>query len=215
MALTSEKITDYASLQTQIENVLNRDDIDADAPMLIQLAEQSLERDERCRKLQYKGTFTIQAEGDSLPTDYDSLEDWYHDGPTYYGPIEIVPANVLPLYNAKHGDSGAPRVAAIVEGNVYYGPSTDGTYSTTMTYWRKILPLSDTQTTNWLLLDSPDIYLFAALAEAEPFLKNDTRVALWQSKLERALEMLDSETKRKQFSGKMVRRVRPRRVIGG
>jgi hypothetical protein len=215
MALTSEQITDYASLQTQIENVLNRDDIDADAPLLIQLAEQALARDERCRKLQYKGTFSIAAEGDSLPADYDHLEDWYHDGPTYYGPIEIVPANVLPIYNAKYGGSGVPRVAAVIEGAVYYGPSTDGAYSTTMSYWRKILPLSTTQTTNWLLLDSPDIYLFAALAEAEPFLKNDSRVALWQSKLERALEMLDSETKRKQFSGKMVRRIRPRRVIGG
>lgn len=215
MALTSEKITDYASLQTQIENVLNRDDIDADAPMLIQLAEQRFERDERCRKLQYKGTFTISAEGDTLPTDFDSIEDWYHDGPTYYGPIESVPLHVVSQYNAKYGGSGVPRVAAFIEGAVYYGPSTDGTYSTKMTYWRKILPLSATQTTNWLLLDSPDIYLFGALVEAEPFLKNDARVALWKSKLDEALEALDSETKRKQFSGKMVRRVRPRRVIGG
>lgn len=208
-------ITSYSTLKTEVANVLNRTDLTSDLPLLIQLAEQNFERDERCRKLQDHGSFVINADGDSMPSDYDSIEDWYYDGPTYYGPIEVVPLSTVALYKAHNGPTGVPRVAAIVDGSVRYGPSPDTSYSTKLSYWRKIVPLSDSVADNWLLLDSPDIYLFGTLCEAEPFLKNDARIVVWKQKLEEALIKLDAETQRKQFSGAMVRRIPARRVIGG
>lgn len=215
MALTSELITTYASLQTQIENWLNREDQSDNIPTFIQLAEQTLSRDIRVRKLQDRGTFTINADGDALPSDFDSMEDWYLDGPTYYGSIELVPAAVIPAYRAAYGTTGVPRVAANVENVLRYGPQPDQAYDSKMTYWRKIAELSSSQTTNWLLLDSPDVYLFASLVEAEPFLKNDDRVQLWKGKLDEALEGIEDETERRQFSGPLRGRRLPRRIIGG
>jgi hypothetical protein len=208
------QITSYATLKTEVANWLNRSDLSSDAGTFVQLAEQSFERDERCRKLADRGTFNITADGDTLPSDFDSMEAWYHNGASsFYGEIEIVPAEIVQRYNRQFGPTGTPAVAAITEGVVRYGPAPDATYATLMTYWRKIVPLSDSQTDNWLLLDSPDIYLYGALVEAEPFLKNDPRMALWQAKLERALNMLAEETQRKQLSGTMVRR--PKSAIGG
>jgi len=207
------QITSYATLKTEVANWLNRDDLVDDIPTFIQLAEQTLERDWRTRKLQDRGTFTVSADGDTLPSDFDSMEAWYHDGPTYYGEIEIVGAEVVQRYNQQYGPTGVPKVAAITGSTIRYGPAPDTSYSTLMTYWRKILPLSDSQADNWLLLDSPDIYLYGTLVEAEPFLHNDARVQLWISKLTSAMDSLSAEAQRRQFSGTMRRRAR--RVIGG
>jgi len=51
---------------------------------------------------------------------------------------------------------------------------------------RDIDALSDSNTTNWVLTNHPDVYLFGALAEASPYLGNDERSVLWQTKYEAA-----------------------------
>jgi len=52
---------------------------------------------------------------------------------------------------------------------------------------RDIDSLSVSNTTNWVLTNHPDVYLFGALAEASPYLGNDERSVLWQAKYEAAL----------------------------
>ena len=51
---------------------------------------------------------------------------------------------------------------------------------------RDIDSLSVSNTTNWVLANHPDVYLFGALAEAAPYLGNDERSVLWQSKYQAA-----------------------------
>ena len=65
------------------------------------------------------------------------------------------------------------------------GPAGAGRIS--LVYRQGIPPLGDARGTNWLIARHPDLYLYAALLEAEPFLRNDSRVALWQSMLETAI----------------------------
>ena len=52
---------------------------------------------------------------------------------------------------------------------------------------RDITALSDGNTTNWVLTNHPDVYLFGALAESAPYLGDDQRVLVWQGKYEAAL----------------------------
>jgi hypothetical protein len=47
-------------------------------------------------------------------------------------------------------------------------------------YWQRFLPLSDTQTTNEILNVYPELYLYGALIEAEPYLVNDERIGIWK-----------------------------------
>jgi hypothetical protein len=58
-------------------------------------------------------------------------------------------------------------------------PTPDTTYDGELTYYAKIPSLSDSNTSNWLLAYAPDLYLYGALVEAEPYLKNDERIAVW------------------------------------
>jgi hypothetical protein len=48
-------------------------------------------------------------------------------------------------------------------------------------YYQDIPKLSASQTTNWLLGDAPDAYLYGSLMQAAPYLGEDERVAIWSS----------------------------------
>jgi len=51
---------------------------------------------------------------------------------------------------------------------------------------RDIDSLSDSNTTNWVLTNHPDVYLFGALSESAPYLGQDERAVLWQAKYDAA-----------------------------
>ena len=53
--------------------------------------------------------------------------------------------------------------------------------------------------TNVVLNEAPDIYLFGALLQAEPFLLNDERVALWRDQFDRAIEQLNNVREREEY----------------
>ena len=68
-------------------------------------------------------------------------------------------------------------------------------------YWAKIPALSDTVTTNWLLDKYPDLYRYASLSSAEPFLKNDERTGLWASKAGQIMQEVEAHDEHDLFSG--------------
>lgn len=47
--------------------------------------------------------------------------------------------------------------------------------------------------TNWLSENHEEAYLYAALAQAEPFIKNDSRITLWKSLLDEAIADIKRE----------------------
>jgi len=214
-------VTTYASLQTHIADILNRSDLTSVLPNFVQQFEVSARRgitisDGRTmpvRQLIDRGSFAISADGTALPTDIDSIESLYHDGPTYFGPIAIVAADQIGLLKSAHGDTGVPQYAAITGGSLRFAPEPDATYTLKMTYWQKLTALSASNTTNWLITNHPDIYIYGCLLESAPYLKDDARLQLWQEQLERRVIALEADNERKQFGGgSTVRRFTP---IGG
>jgi hypothetical protein len=74
--------------------------------------------------------------------------------------------------------------------------------------------LSDANTSNWLLERHPDVYLYGALLQAAPYLRDDERVALWTPLYGQAIEDMILQNERAAFSqGRMAMTVRPTRVI--
>lgn len=57
--------------------------------------------------------------------------------------------------------------------------------------------LDDENQTNWLTEYAPNLLLYGALLEATPFLKNDERIAVWQSNYDRAAQVLNGEDMQK------------------
>jgi hypothetical protein len=207
-------ITNYSELKTAVANWLDRSDLTAYVPDYITLAESKLRKDRQVRKIQVRVPFSVSTEKVDVPSDFRQIKSLYHDGPTYYGPIDIVGEGELAQEKHLNGaDSGVPAKAAYVSDQIWFSPEPDATYSLVMTYETSLVALSDSNTTNWLITNHPEIYLYAALVESAPFLKDDARIATWETMLSKALGLLYQNTQRQEFSGHMVSR--PRRPIGG
>lgn len=197
----------YAELQTAVgTNWPNRSDLSSRVPEFIALAEAELRKDERCRRLENHGDFAVDAESETLPTDLLSISSLAHNGPTYYGPIEIVGVDQLATLRGLYGPSGTPRYAAVAEGTILFAPVPQETYTLRLTYWQGVPALSDSATTNWLLTSHPDIYLYASLIQVAMFLVEDERVPMWEAKLDKSLEAMRVHNWNLQFGGGQMRR---------
>lgn len=199
-------ITSYATLQTSIGNWLNRPDLTSVIPEFIGAAEEFFKNDVRLKKL-VTDDFTISSDALAVPANFDVLESWYYDGPTYFGPIEIVGADDLGTLKGRYGSSGVPRYAAIQDGKFRFAPAPDGSYSTKIAYWRSLGTVADG--TSWLFDEAPYLYLFKSLEAAAPFLKDDNRVPVWAREVETRIEQIRRKTGEEQFSGTLRRHFRP------
>lgn len=110
----------------------------------------------------------------TLPTDcraVQSLRLAY--GGTYH---EIRP--LAPERLADTLATGFPAGYVLVNGSVQTIGGT-GAEDYALTYRQAIPALSDSATTNWLILREPGLYLYSALAHSAPFLKDDGRIMTW------------------------------------
>jgi len=197
----------YAQLQTEIANWLDRTDLTSEIPTFIELAEASFNRTIRAPDMITKDdSFSISSQYTTLPT--DTLE-------IIRIVIDLQPVIVLEYLSPE--DLSELRVALTGTGKPYYFTliggasnqlevlrSPDQTYTSSIIYYTRIPALTDSATTNWLLTNNPDIYLFGALVEAEPYLKNDERMPLWTSRLEQALTTLRLQGERELHSGSSI-----------
>jgi hypothetical protein len=60
-------------------------------------------------------------------------------------------------------------------------------------YYERIQPLDSTNQSNWFTQYAPQALLYGSLLQAMPFLKNDERMAMWQSQYSQIMEVLKVE----------------------
>ena len=76
-------------------------------------------------------------------------------------------------------------------------------------YYAKIPALSADNTTNWLLISRPQIYLYASLLESAPLLQDDQRTQLWKAALDQAIDDLVKADARRRWSNPTMRLTGP------
>jgi hypothetical protein len=67
-------------------------------------------------------------------------------------------------------------------------PVADADYSVELFCLARPLALSASNASNWILADHPDAYLYGALAQSAPYLREDARVTVWQSSFSTAID---------------------------
>jgi len=117
-------ITSHASLKTVVADWLNRADLTDAIGNFIANAEDFLRRDPRVRNLNNQ-LYTIIQDKQEAPASMNILEDWAHDGPTYFGPIEMVTPGTLSEKKGKYGATGVPQWAAKIDGKFHFAPEPD------------------------------------------------------------------------------------------
>ena len=189
--------TDYATLQTTVASYLARTDLTVQIPEFIRLAQDRLVRDLRIRQMLKVATADTTA-GDStvsLPSDFVAMKDLHIQGNP---PQTIKFLSVSNFYrNAFTSQLGLPSRYTMLGAEFQFAPIPDSVYTLQMVYFYKPEYLSDTVSSNLWLANTPDLLLYAALGEAEPYLMTDERLNTWAGMYDRgvtALRQSDDES---------------------
>jgi hypothetical protein len=201
-------ITTYAELQTATANWLDRTDLTARIPEFIELAEANFNRVIRQPDMVAKDdSFSISGRYTTLPTDTLEIVRIVLDL-TPVIVLEYLTPEEISERRATMNATGKPYYFTVIGGSsnqLEVVPSPDSTYTSSIVYYTRIAALSDAATSNWLLAAHPDIYLFGTLVEAEPYLKNDERMPMWTSRLDKALMALRLQGERELHTGSSLR----------
>ncbi len=72
-------------------------------------------------------------------------------------------------------------------------PTPDAAYPVEIIYYQLLPLLDDANQTNWLTEYAPRLLLYATLLEATPFLKDDSRIPVWQGFYDREAGMTNGQ----------------------
>lgn len=175
-------ISTLANLETQVLSFMHRAQIlDTDGTTnvrnLVELGELWLFRNARTPEMEATLSAAIGSNGIlAVPSDYLSMKHCRISGtPTQY--LKMRPAQWIYEQYPLQSANGKPHFIARDGSGFIFGPYPDSTYTVTGTYYAK--PTSIVSSANSLFTTNPDLYLFAALAETEAYVKNNPQVAFW------------------------------------
>jgi len=201
----------YSGLQTSAANWLNRQDLTAQVPDFITLGEAHMNRKLRTLQMEFRA-FGVSSDDGTVPVPGDWLETrtFRLTGPTAGQQIlEYVGEEEWDQLEAS-GLTGTSRYYTIINGEfqILPAPPTDPVMNYTLRYYGMIPALSDTNTTNWLLAKSPDLYLYSTLLAAEAYLKDDDRLPIWKSIRDEIIQDMTLESERAKRPTTRLRTVR-------
>ena len=198
-------LSTYSELQASIADWLNRTDLTTAIVDFITLAEAQFNRTIRVSQMEQRATTnTVAGDGYlSLPEDYLMMRNIQLNSNPVRSLDYLTPEEIDKFYDSS--ESSKPAAYTIVGNEFQLAPTPDATYEVEISYYQKIAALSDTNTSNWLLESYPDMYLYGALIQAEPYLKNDQRIVLWKSALQLAQDELIKADRKHRWSGSSMR----------
>ena len=195
----------YTELQTAVANWLDRDDLTARIPEFIALSEARFNRVLRLRSMEAKYTAnTVAAQRNlALPTGYIQMRNFQVNK----SPLVTLSYVTPEIYDRIHGGSasGIPKFYTILANEISLGPIPSSVMEVEMLFYKKFDNLSVGSPTNLLLTDAPDIYIYGAMLEAEPFIMNDERVPLWAAALDKAVADMQEQDNKDRHSGSALR----------
>ena len=196
----------FAELKVAAANWLDRSDLTDRIPEFITLAEARFNRILRIRDMETVSTAISTTAGTreySLPTGFVQMKE-FHLSTDPITPLSYITPEMMSRMWA--GSSKAkPQVFTIIADNVRLGPNPDAVYTTSMLYYKKFTALSASNTTSDMLTNNPDVYLYGTLLEAEPFIMNDERVALWATAFKQAIDDIQFQDNKDRHSGSQLR----------
>ena len=196
----------FAELKTAAANWLDRSDLTDRIPEFISLAEARFNRVLRIRDMETVSTANSTTAGTreySLPTGFVQMKE-FHLSTDPITPLAYITPEMMSRMQAGSSKS-KPQVFTIIADNVRLGPNPDAVYTTSMLYYQAFAALSDSATTNDMLTNNPDVYLYGTLLEAEPFIMNDERVQLLEIAFKQAIDDIQNQDNKDRHSGSQLR----------
>jgi hypothetical protein len=198
-------IANYSELNTAVANWLDRDDLTARIPEFIALCEARFNRLLRIRAMEYKQTAsTVSGQRNlALPTGFIQMRNLQMNE-TPIVPMQYVTPEI---YDRLYGSTltGTPQMYTIIADEIQLGPIPGSVLTIEMLFYKKFDALTSAATTNWMIINAPDVYLYGCLLEAEPFIMNDSRIQVWASAFKQAITDMQEQDNKDRHSGSALR----------
>jgi hypothetical protein len=193
-------ITTYAELQAAAANWLVRADLTARIPEFIALAEARLNRVMRARLAEAEVALSagVGVRTLALPAGFTEPLRLWIERATGRDELPFREAGLIGVSVRR----GEPRAWAVDGANLAFDRPCDQTYGFTLRMLKRF-QLSDAAPTNGLLSEFPDLYLFATLSEAAPFLRDAELAGAYETKLARALDEANTKDARSRAPGRL------------
>jgi len=192
-------IATYTDLQTAVIEYLARDQdttLIARIPTFIQLAEAKFNRELFVRQMEQRSSATIDstvtdAEFILLPSDFQSMRRVRLSSVTGKPNLVFMSGTQMDEFRASTDNvAGEPLYFTIFGSEMELAPTPDQNYTLEMVY-RTNIPALANNASNWLLTLAPDLYLYGALLESAPYIKEDERIQTWGLGFKTALDGLN------------------------
>jgi hypothetical protein len=193
-----------AELRTSIKDWSKRNDLtDAQIDDLIVLTEREFNRVIRHPAMEQRDqAFTISGEYTTLPTGCRELRSiLITNSPSH--PLKLISPQAAddyfdnqdtgtPLHYMVSGDGGTLSLRVI--------PAPSSSFNADILYFAAFDALTDA-VSNYIFANHPDVYLWGALVQLSPFIADDERIPVWQSKYAAAVKAVIDEGTRLRWSG--------------
>lgn len=192
-------ISTNAELEAAVANWLDRSDLTARIPEFVVLAEARFNRVLRAPDMLTRDdAFTVDSQYEALPSGFIEASRFVLlSSPVVV--LEYLTPEELGEVRHTRSSAGKPAYYSVVGGNFEVLPTPSSAYTASLLYYKTLTPVATSW--NWLASSHPDVYLFGALCEAEPYVKDDERMPMWKARLDQALAELTTMNDRKRVPG--------------
>lgn len=194
-------IDKYGQLKSAIAKWLARNDLDDQIEDFIWLAEARINKDLYCpemfREITSSALFVLpDAPALQVPENMSKLKSIsYIDFNGNKAPLIPAREQIIFQYNFSEPKYFERRGNYF---NLYPKTITSEMYFS-IQYYERVPNLSKQNTTNWLLEQSPDIYLYGSLLESCPYIGEDSRINMWLTAYRIGIDSLNATSNNKQY----------------
>lgn len=188
-----------SEVQTALISWTNAGITTAEAQDLITLAEDRIYREIRVKSMETQSSIAISSGVAAIPSNLIEVKDIHISSNPKYSLQRKTPDWIYSNY-PNRSETGLPIFYAREGSNLIFGPNASDSYTVVVNYYAR--PTTAVGgTLSGILLSSPGLLLYAALAESEPFLGRDSRLQLWESKYQQLKDLVLKEDRNERFSG--------------
>ena len=188
----------FDNLKTAIASYLNRSDLTANLADFIRVSEARLNRELRVREMVNTDTSITTVSGTqsyTLPTGYLEATTVIFQSDPYCTLRFISNTDFYNKYNDIQS-KGKPQFFTIVGTDILLGRAPDSATTLQINFYKTLSALSDSNSTNTILTNYPELYLYGSLAEAAPFIMQDERINTWGNLYKEALKNANETSSR-------------------
>jgi hypothetical protein len=151
-----------------------------------------------------RATATLNDQFIALPQDYlEAKNIQLNTSPVTS--LEFLSMELADEARIQHSSAGQPKWYTLVADTIEVVPTPSQDYTVELVYYKKLTPLSDSDTSNWLLSSHPDVYLYGTLMQSAPYLKDDERISVWGPLYKQFVADLNFASDRAEYSGSLLK----------